>query len=68
MHESFVGKRIAELLTVKQFSPEKVSKELGQTKEFIDKIIANEISLSMNMFLAICDLLEISPAEFFTKQ
>ena len=68
MHESFVGKRIAELLVVKQLSAEGVSKELGQTKEFIDKIIANEISLSMNMFLAICDLLEISPAEFFTKQ
>ena len=68
MYESFIGKRIAELLTVKQLSAEEVSKELGQSKEYIDKIIANEISLSMNMFLAICDLLEISPAEFFTKQ
>ena len=68
MHESFVGKRIAELLVVKQLTAVEVSKELGQTKEFIDKIIENEISLSMNMFLAICDLLEISPAEFFTKQ
>lgn len=68
MHESFVGKRIAELLVVKQLTAVEVSKELGQTKEFTDKIIANEISLSMNMFLAICDLLEISPAEFFTKQ
>lgn len=67
MHESFIGKRIAELLTVKQLSAEEVSKELGQSKEYIDKIIANEISLSMNMFLAICDLLEISPAEFFTE-
>ena len=67
MHESFVGKRIAELLVVKQLSAVEVSKELGQTKEFIDKIIANEISLSMNMFLAICDLLDISPAEFFTE-
>lgn len=67
MYESFIGKRIAELLTVKQLSAEEVSKELGQSKEYIDKIIANEISLSMNMFLAICDLLEISPAEFFTE-
>ena len=67
MHESFIGKRIAELLVVKQLSAEKVSKELGQAKEYIDKIIANEISLSMNMFLAICDRLEISPAEFFTE-
>ena len=67
MHESFVGKRIAELLVVKQLTAVEVSKELGQTKEFIDKIIANEISLSMNMFLAICDQLEISPAEFFIE-
>ena len=67
MHESFIGKRIAELLAVKQFSPEKVSKELGHSSEYIDKMIANEISLSMNMFLAICDRLEISPAEFFTE-
>ena len=49
MHESFVGKRIAELLVVKQLTAVEVSKELGQTKEFIDKIIANEISLSMNI-------------------
>ena len=67
MHESFVGKRIAELLVVKQLTAEGVSRELGQSKEYMDKIIANEISLSMNMFLAICDLLEISPAEFFTE-
>ena len=67
MNEAFIGKRIAELLVVNQLSAEEVSKELGQSKEYIDKIIANEISLSMNMFLAICDLLEISPAEFFTE-
>lgn len=67
MHEAFIGKRIAELLVVKQLSAEQVSEELGQSKEYIDKIIANEISLSMNMFLAICDLLEISPVEFFTE-
>lgn len=67
MQESFIGRRIAELLVVKKLSAEEVSKELGQSKEYIDKIIANEISMSMNMFLAICDLLEISPAEFFTE-
>lgn len=67
MNEAFIGKRIDELLVVKKLSAEEVSKELGQSKEYIDKIIANEIALSMNMFLAICDLLKISPAEFFTE-
>lgn len=67
MQEVFIGKRIAELLVIKQLSAEEVSKDLGQSKDYIDKIIANEISPSMNMFLAICDLLEISPAEFFTE-
>ena len=67
MQESFIGKRIAELLAVKQLSAEQVSEDLGQSKVYIDKIIANEISPSMNIFLAICDLLEISSAEFFTE-
>lgn len=67
MHESFIGKRIAELLVVKQLSAEQVSMELGQSKVYIDKIIDNEILPSMPMFLAICDRLKISPAEFFTE-
>lgn len=67
MQEAFIGKRIAELLVIKQLSAEEVSKGLGQSKDYIDKIIANEILPSMNMFLAICDRLEISPAEFFTE-
>ena len=67
MHESFIGKRIAELLVVKQLSAEQVSEDLGQSKVYIDKIIANEILPSMNMFFAICNRLEISPVEFFTE-
>lgn len=66
MHEAFIGKRIAELLVIKQISAEQVSEDLGQSKDYIDKIITNELSPSMAMFLAICDRLEISPAEFFT--
>jgi transcriptional regulator with XRE-family HTH domain len=67
MHESFIGKRIAELLVVKQLSAEQVSEDLGQLKVYIDKIIANDILPSMNMFFAICNRLEISPVEFFTE-
>ena len=53
MHESFIGKRIAELLVLKQLSAEQVSEDLGQSKVYIDKIITNEILPSMWMFLAI---------------
>ena len=67
MHESFIGKRIAELLVLKQLPAEQVSEDLGQSKVYIDKIITNEILPSMCMFLAICDRLELSPAEFFTE-
>ena len=66
MHEAFIGKRIAELLVIKQISAEQVSEDLGQSKDYIDKIITNELSPSIAMFFAICYRLEISPSEFFT--
>lgn len=67
MHESFIGNRIAELVKIKKISTIKMSEDLGQSKVYIDKIITNEILPSMCMFLAICDYLELSPAEFFTE-
>lgn len=67
MDTTFIGKRIAELLAVKHLSAEQVSEDLGQSKVYIDKILANELLPSMNTFFAICDRLEISPAEFFTE-
>ena len=63
----FYWKKNRELLVLKQLSAEQVSEDLGQSKVYIDKIITNEILPSMCMFLAICDYLELSPAEFFTE-
>ena len=67
MHESFIGNRIAELVKVKKISTIKMSEDLVQTKDYIDNIIEHKQLPSMQSFLAICDYLELSPAEFFTE-
>ena len=67
MHESFIGNRIAELVKVKKISTIKMSEDLAQSKDYIDNIIEHKQLPSMQSFLAICDYLELSPAEFFTE-
>ena len=67
MTESFIGNRIAELVKVKTISTIKLSEDLAQSKDYIDNIIEHKQLPSMQSFLAICDYLELSPAEFFTE-
>ena len=67
MTESFIGNRIAELVKVKKISTIKMSEDLTQSKDYIDNIIEHKQLPSMQSFLAICDYLELSPAEFFTE-
>ena len=67
MTESFIGNRIAELVKIKKISTIKMSEDLVQTKDYIDNIIEHKQLPSMQSFLAICDYLELSPAEFFTE-
>ena len=67
MTESFIGNRIAELVKVKKISTIKMSEDLAQSKDYIDNIIEYKQLPSMQRFLAICDYLELSPAEFFTE-
>ena len=67
MTESFIGNRIAELVNVKKISTIKMSEDLAQSKDYIDNIIEHKQLPSMQSFLAICDYLELSPAEFFTE-
>lgn len=66
MRETFIGDRIAELLAKKQKTAAELSEDIGQPKDYIDKIISHELMPSMNMFFAICDVLDLTPAEFFT--
>lgn len=67
MTESFIGNRIAELIKVKKISTIKMSEDLAQSKDYIDNIIEHKQLPSMQSFFAICDYLELSPAEFFTE-
>lgn len=67
MTESFIGNRIAELVKIKKISTIKTSEDLAQSKDYIDNIIEHKQLPSMQSFLAICDYLELSPAEFFTE-
>lgn len=67
MTESFIGNKIAELVKVKKISTIKMSEDLAQSKDYIDNIIEHKQLPSMQSFLAICDYLELSPAEFFTE-
>ena len=67
MTESFIGNRIAELVKVKKISTIKMSEDLAQSQDYIDNIIEHKQLPSMHSFLAICDYLELSPAEFFTE-
>ena len=67
MTDSFIGNRIAELVKVKKISTIKMSEDVAQSKDYIDNIIEHKQFPSMQSFLAICDYLELSPAEFFTE-
>lgn len=67
MTESFIGNRIAELVKVKKISTIKMSEDLAQSKDYIDNIIEHKQLPSMQSFLAICDYLGVTPAEFFTE-
>lgn len=67
MTESFIGNRIAELVNARQISTDKMSEDLAQSKDYIDNIIEHKQLPSMQSFFAICDYLELSPAEFFTE-
>ena len=67
MTESFIGNRIAELLNTRQISTDKMSEDLAQPKDYIDNIIEHKQLPSMQSFLAICDYLGVTPAEFFTE-
>lgn len=67
MTEYFIGNRIAELVKVKKISTIKMSEDLAQSKDYIDNIIEHKQLPSMQSFLAICDYLGVTPAEFFTE-
>lgn len=65
MKDKFIADRITELRLQRDISEYKLSYELGQSKAYIGMITSGRAYPSVEMFLAICDFFEITPAEFF---
>lgn len=65
MKENFIAERVTQITDQKKISYYRMSYDLGQSRSYMCKVASGEIKPSMNSFFAICDYLEITPAEFF---
>lgn len=65
--EKFIANRIAVLRTSKNVSARDMSLSLGQSKNYINSIENKKCMPSMQMFLYICEYLEVTPMEFFDE-
>jgi len=62
---SFISERISKLRTEKNISARDMSLSLGQSQSYINNIENKKALPSMQMFLYICEFLEIEPKDFF---
>ena len=65
MKENFIAERVTQITDQKKISDYRMSYDLGQSRSYMCKVASGEIKPSMNSFFAICDYLEVTPAEFF---
>lgn len=65
MKENFIAERVTQITDQKKISYYRMSYDLGQSRSYMCKVASGEIKPSMNSFFAICDYLEVTPAEFF---
>ena len=63
----FIAERIAMLRTQKNVSARDMSLSLGQSQSYINNIENKKSLPSMQMFLYICEFLDITPKDFFTE-
>ena len=63
----FISDRIAKLRTEKNISARDMSLSLGQSQSYINNIENKKALPSMQMFLYICEFLEIEPKDFFEE-
>ena len=66
--EKYIGERIASLRTAKNISARDMSLNLGQSQSYINNIENSKSLPSMQMFLYICEYLDISPKDFFDEE
>lgn len=65
IYPEFIQERIARLRTDKNISARDMSLSLGQSESYINNIENKRALPSMQMFLYICEFLEVEPSEFF---
>lgn len=66
--ENYIGDRIAVLRISKKVSAREMSLSLGQSQNYITTIENHKSYPSMQMFLYICEYLNISPKDFFDDE
>jgi len=59
------GERLAKLISIKGFSSREMSLSMGKSSNYINKIENGKSFPSMKSFFDICEILEVSPQEFF---
>ena len=65
MDVEFIRERITQLRISKGVSEYKMSYDLGHSRGYINNISSGKTLPSMTEFLAICEYLDITPADFF---
>lgn len=65
MYEDFFAKRISQLRLKKNVSAREMSLALGQNASYINRIENKKAFPSMQVFLYICEYLNVSPRDFF---
>ena len=68
INESFIQERIMELIANSGESERSFSYKLGRSHGYLSNITAGRALPSMNDFLEICNLLQISPKDFFDNE
>lgn len=68
MEESFVQRRIAQLLNDTKFSARDLSLQMGHSTSYIQSIISGRALPSMREFLGLCEYLGVTPQEFFNEE
>lgn len=64
----FIPDRIAKLRTEKNISARDMSLSLGQSQSYINNIENKKALPSMQMFLYICEFLQVKPKDFFEEK
>ena len=65
---NFIANRISDLRIKKNVSARDMSLSLGQSQSYINNIENKKALPSMQMFLYICEYLDISPKDFFDEE